>query len=289
MQYNQPYDQPATPDAPYVNGNPSTGTAGSIPPAAAFEYPQREIVNIITDNGLTPSNVDLHQMSEALQMDLVNYGVDTGSTNHISIAPSPAVTEYKAGLKFYVKIANTNTDACDLDVNGVGAVAIKTPLLGDLTEGELSAGSIAEFYYDGQYWQWIAGGGLAAGGGDGSAGATGPAGPTGPTGPQGPAGPTGPQGPTGATGPAGPTGPQGATGPAGSAASIIFPGIGSFAVGFDQTGLAIGQAVSGLLLYRGSDGSAAVYGGTWMSCGTTIGSAVPQNYGPVNTLFQRIA
>ena len=46
MKYNQPYGV-ADEDAPYINGNPSTGTMGSIPPAASIEYPQREIVNMI--------------------------------------------------------------------------------------------------------------------------------------------------------------------------------------------------------------------------------------------------
>ena len=67
MDYSQPFDQPGIPDAPYVNGNPATGTMGSIPPAAAFEYPQRELVNFIKDNLLTPSNGDLHQISRGLQ------------------------------------------------------------------------------------------------------------------------------------------------------------------------------------------------------------------------------
>ena len=62
MQYNQPYGV-SDPNAPYINGNPSTGTMGSIPPAASIEYPQREIVNLITDAEMTPTNSDLHQLA----------------------------------------------------------------------------------------------------------------------------------------------------------------------------------------------------------------------------------
>ena len=47
MQYNGPFDQPTNPNASYVNGNPATGTQGSIPPAASIEFDQREIVNVI--------------------------------------------------------------------------------------------------------------------------------------------------------------------------------------------------------------------------------------------------
>ena len=45
MKYNQPFDQPSNPNAPYIDGNPSAGIQGSIVPAAAIEYDQREIVN----------------------------------------------------------------------------------------------------------------------------------------------------------------------------------------------------------------------------------------------------
>ena len=54
MKYNQPYGV-SDPNAPYINGNPTTGTMGSIPPAASIEYPQREIVNVISNGGLTPT------------------------------------------------------------------------------------------------------------------------------------------------------------------------------------------------------------------------------------------
>ena len=61
MKYKQPYGV-SDPNAAYINGNPSTGTMGSIPPAASIENPQREIVNFINDSGLTPTDADLHQL-----------------------------------------------------------------------------------------------------------------------------------------------------------------------------------------------------------------------------------
>ncbi|MDH2313158.1 hypothetical protein [Methylobacterium brachiatum] len=65
MKYNKPYDQTNT-DAAYVNGNPATNTAGSIPCAEGLEYPQREIVAAITAAGMVPSNSDLTQLSQAI-------------------------------------------------------------------------------------------------------------------------------------------------------------------------------------------------------------------------------
>lgn len=66
MKYNAPFGA-ANPDAPYINGNPSIGVAGSIPPAESIEYPQREIVKAIIDAGMVPANDDLGQLSKAIR------------------------------------------------------------------------------------------------------------------------------------------------------------------------------------------------------------------------------
>jgi hypothetical protein len=50
----------------FVNGNPVTGTEGSIPPATAFDEDQIEIVTVIQNAGLTPDHADLTQLWQAL-------------------------------------------------------------------------------------------------------------------------------------------------------------------------------------------------------------------------------
>ena len=50
------------PNASYQDGNPEAGILGSIVPAAAIERPQREILNVLTAAGLTPSDTDLTQL-----------------------------------------------------------------------------------------------------------------------------------------------------------------------------------------------------------------------------------
>lgn len=62
------------PNDPYVNPNPVLGVKGSIPPAAAFEHPQREITNLLAFVGLTPNPADLTQLRQALQL-LVALGI----------------------------------------------------------------------------------------------------------------------------------------------------------------------------------------------------------------------
>src|SRR5262247_3220585 len=108
MKYNPPYGI-TDPNGPYVNGDPSIGRAGSIPPAESIEYPQREIANLITDVGITPANTDLHQLSRSIQSGQLVYAVDTGTATAYSIALVPAPTKYFDGLAIWMVPANSNS------------------------------------------------------------------------------------------------------------------------------------------------------------------------------------
>lgn len=93
MKYNQPYGAPGASD-PYTNGNPSTGTKGSIPPAEAIEYPQREIVEVINYAGMTPSNADLTQLRKAISQMIA------AAANVISTGEGVEIAGGAANLKF---------------------------------------------------------------------------------------------------------------------------------------------------------------------------------------------
>ena len=73
MQYVPPIGS-VDPDAPYVEGNPATGTRGSFPPARGFEATMREVVNAIIALGLTPDDGDLTQLGQALQLKAIPTG-----------------------------------------------------------------------------------------------------------------------------------------------------------------------------------------------------------------------
>lgn len=201
MDYNPPFD--GTTNDPYVNGDPTLGVGGSIIPAAAVEYPQRELVNAQVDNGLTPTNADLHQLSKAIQLDLVNYGIDTGTANHIEVTLPVAPDEYRAGLKIFILIAHNNTGPTDINVNGLGAMPVLSTLLEELGVDNVVTNGIALVYYDGTRFQllFIAKSSSGPAGPQGLAGAAGPQGIQGQTGEKGATGPAGPQGPAGPTTP----------------------------------------------------------------------------------------
>lgn len=66
MEYNAPPGS-QDPNAPYVNGIPGV-QKGSPVNANAVEYPQREILNVITAAGLTPTNNELDQLLQAIEL-----------------------------------------------------------------------------------------------------------------------------------------------------------------------------------------------------------------------------
>ena len=138
MKYNQPYGV-SDPNAPYINGDPTTGTMGSIPPAASIEFPQREIANLISAAGLTPDNADLNQVARAIQAGKIIYGVDTGAANVYSVALSPPLLAYYDGLAIWVLPANSNSGPSTVNVNGLGAKNIVRRGGGALQAGDMPA------------------------------------------------------------------------------------------------------------------------------------------------------
>jgi hypothetical protein len=151
MLYNQPYGI-SDPNAAYINGNPATGTAGSIPPAASIEYPQREIVNLIAGTGITPANGDLNQLAKAIQSGQLFYGLDTGSSNHLVTNLTPTPNSIVRGMYAIIHAAATNTGATDLTTNGLSAAVTRTD--GSvLVSGDIKANAMVMLIFDGVHWQ----------------------------------------------------------------------------------------------------------------------------------------
>ena len=87
-----------------------------------------------------------------LQSQSTNYAVDTGAANSYLCALDPPITAPVVGMPIRVKITNSNTTASTLDP-GSGSASIRrrdgTVLIG----GELVAGDIVEFKWDGTYYR----------------------------------------------------------------------------------------------------------------------------------------
>lgn len=96
------------------------------------------------------NKISIDQDSQAI------YAADTGSANTLVIALNPAITAYKAGQVFRVKVANATTGASTLNVNSLGAKTIKkNGGSADIASNDLLAGQLATFQYDGTYMQLI--------------------------------------------------------------------------------------------------------------------------------------
>lgn len=156
MKYNQPFDQPSSPDAAYVDGNPGSGIQGSIPPAASIEYPQREIVHVVSEAGLTPDNADLFQLLRSIRGGKLTTYTDTGTANHLVIAPTTAHTGESKGLPFRIFPANTSASTTvDLTVNARAAVRLKKRDGTDPAVGDIVTGVPIDVVYDGTNYRVI--------------------------------------------------------------------------------------------------------------------------------------
>ena len=89
--------------------------------------------------------LDAHKSDYTLQ---IPYAITTGSANNYSVLLS-GVTSYYEGMAIAVKINVNNTGASTINVNGLGAKAIKKPNGSDVAAGNLKAGSIYSMRYNG--------------------------------------------------------------------------------------------------------------------------------------------
>ena len=146
------------PDSGYVGGFVVTVAQGqtSITSSSISNYLSNN-PNFINENltqKISQATADTrYGQIGAIQNNQYGIGVDTGSANTYVATLSPAITSYTKGLKVSIVIANTNTGASTLNLNGVGAVAIKLPNITALIGGELIANMMANFEYDGTYFQ----------------------------------------------------------------------------------------------------------------------------------------
>lgn len=91
------------------------------------------------------------------------YAADTAADDSYLIALSPAITTYVEGQTFTFKATTANTGACTLNVNSVGAIAIKKDVASDLADGDIQAGQTVTVVYDGTNFQLVSISGNAAG------------------------------------------------------------------------------------------------------------------------------
>jgi hypothetical protein len=84
-----------------------------------------------------------------------NYYTDTSGTPNILTVTVPATqtVAYTAGLNIQVKVANANTGAMTINVNGLGSKSITNADLSAVSAGLVPAGAVLDLTYDGTQFQ----------------------------------------------------------------------------------------------------------------------------------------
>lgn len=83
-----------------------------------------------------------------------------GDGNTITLSVDAQVTAYITGQRFSFKTNAANTGAATLNVNTIGAVAIKKNATTALSAGDLASGKIYEVEHDGTNFQLLTGSGI---------------------------------------------------------------------------------------------------------------------------------
>ena len=156
MKYQQPYGI-TDPNAPYINGDPSVGRQGSIPPAAAFEDPMRELVELIQSASLTPTDQDLTQITQAVRSQHMNYAIATntaaGTQNAIAIAFNPTARRLGAARHAGARESSAGQRAGHARSRSMGLSARSRKWTApNSTRPTFRGGAIFEAIWDDTYW-----------------------------------------------------------------------------------------------------------------------------------------
>ena len=149
MLYNAPTGA-ATADEKYVGKNVAAGQQGSKVPPGAIEFPQREIVNLIVEALLSPTNDDLAQMVRAIRSGRLWTFTDISSVpNRIVFNPRTPHTSLFKGLPFRIWPALDNTAAVvTIVINGVEQTLTRRDNTG-LLPGDVRANIPIDVVHDG--------------------------------------------------------------------------------------------------------------------------------------------
>jgi hypothetical protein len=151
MKYQAPYGV-SDPNASYINGDPSIGRQGSIPPAAAFEEPMRELMAMIERSGIVGSDADLAQLLKAVRSQYVNSAQASGTDSALVVTFNPPIATATIGMPLRVHAVVDNTGPATLSVDGVVHPITRADGAA-LAAGDIKAGQILDLLFDGADWQ----------------------------------------------------------------------------------------------------------------------------------------
>jgi hypothetical protein len=130
--------------------NATSGTASIVPPTGALGTAVHVLPAGSGTLFSTTTKTDVLQAAE--------YAADAGANDTYAITLAPAITAYTTGARYRFKANTANTGAATLNINSVGAQAIKK-LQGGVTtaldDNDIRAGQMVEVVWDGTNFQMI--------------------------------------------------------------------------------------------------------------------------------------
>lgn len=150
-----------TPDTGYIGGfvvtvaNGQTQiTSGNI---TAYLANNPNFINETLTQKISQTTADARyaQQTQVQTGQFIYAGTDSGTANTYVGTLTPVPGSYTAGMEIRLQISNTNTGASTLNLNAIGATAIKRQDLTALQAGDLLANEMAYFIYDGTYFQLL--------------------------------------------------------------------------------------------------------------------------------------
>lgn len=137
-----------------ING----GSAGSIINIGTNTH--GDAINIGTDDTTADTIVigsakDNTKISGAVLISNLNFAADGEISDTYVITLSPAPAAYSTGMMIVFTATTANTGACTINVNGLGAKALKSLRDQDPPDNYIEAGSVVMAVYDGTNFQMI--------------------------------------------------------------------------------------------------------------------------------------
>ncbi|MEN6332248.1 MAG: hypothetical protein ABFD57_09695 [Smithella sp.] len=133
----------------FTQGNSASGLPATVPGQDWFNGIQEELITIILAAGITPDKAITNQILQAIKRISNYYSVTTGSDNVYMLTLSPEPDAYIEGMPIMFKASFSNTDVATLNINGLGAKALKKNIIDALEPGDIQANKIYIVIYDG--------------------------------------------------------------------------------------------------------------------------------------------
>ena len=138
----------------FTEGDPEGGIPATIPGQDWFNMVQEELASIVEAASIIPTKGENDQILQAIMALMARYYAEsTGNSNAYILTLPIAITAHAAGMPILFKSNFTNTGAATININGLGAVAIKKNGGEALSANDIVSGQIITVVYDGAYYQ----------------------------------------------------------------------------------------------------------------------------------------